>query len=805
MNADNSFNPDRRDFLKAAAATGLVLGAHSIAQAQQNTPTLISGDAHLSLVGAIPSSAERTWIAPQYWGNRLQDWRVTGGRIECVAQKKERDLCTVSLLTREVLSGADEGTLTVTTGRANSKGKGFSGFLIGAGAGKLDYRAASLVQRGSGIGGGILCVYNPDGLVEFREHTNEKEPVLFEPLKWDVLPAEADPRMAAVDLRLDILPAATAGRFDLKLTASQDSKVVSAGVLRAVLEEEILGGVMLCNGAISAPDGACFWFKDVKSAGTKIGVFEDRAMGPIVAGLHSLNGSIMKLSAQFMPIGNTDPQEATLQVREPGSSEWRSIATEPVKGGFTALFRVADWDSTKDWEYQVVYGTSDATAHGSYQGLVKKDPSAQGNLKIGLYSCTIATNRLLDRGQGPRMPSFARFLGRYTPECICFPFNELVKNGSHHKPDILFFVGDQFYEDNPSVRDPAPSPTLDYIYKWVLWVWGFRDMTRDTPTIILTDDHDVFQPNLFGNGGREAPEEQYNHGGYRPSPEWVNMVQRTQCGHNPDPYDPTPVQQGITVYYGAFTYGGVEFAFLEDRKWKTAPWQGRSLDVHEAELLGERQEKFLAEWGQKVKDNPAKIVASQTIFACVQTGPNGKALLDFDANSYPPLQRRRAMELIRDAGALIISGDQHLATLIRNGIDEFDDGPVQFTGPAGAATWTRWFQPTEPLPNAHETPYTGDFIDAFGNKCHVYAVANPDKLTMKQYWDDPNVRPPTQYIGDRDLKAEGYCMIDVNKDQQLYNMECWRWDVDPSKPDAKPYPGWPVQITFDEAGKSKSA
>jgi len=48
------------------------------------------------------------------------------------------------------------------------------------------------------------------------------------------------------------------------------------------------------------------------------------------------------------------------------------------------------------------------------------------------------------------------------------------------------------------------------------------------------------------------------------------MGQRTQCGHNPDPYDPTPVDQGITVYYGAFRYGGVRFAILEDRKFKTA-------------------------------------------------------------------------------------------------------------------------------------------------------------------------------------------------------------------------------------------
>jgi len=802
-----SFDPDRREFLKLATATGIALSAHAtFAQTNTTSTPVISPDNQpLTPVGPISTRAERTWIAPQYWGNRLQDWRISGGRIECVAQKKERDLCTVALLTREIVAGDSAGSISAVTGRINSKGTGFSGFLIGGGAGKVDYRAAALVQRGSGIGGGILCVYNPKVGVEFREHTSEKEPVLWAPLGMEKLTADAAAEPGAIDLRLDIA-SADDDKFDLKLTARQHGKVVSAGILRAVPGPEILGGIMLASGALSAPDGAQFWFRDVKTAGSKIASHDDRAMGPIIAALHSINGNVLKMSAQLMPIGKSDPQAVSLEVRAPGETAWRHVATENVGAGFTAIFRVADWDSSSDWQYRVIYrhDPADQISDCIYEGSIRKDPGDAANLKIGLYSCTIATNRLLDRGMGPRMPSFAKFLGRYTPECICFPFNNLVKYGNFHKPDILFFVGDQFYEDNPSVRDPSPNPLLDYIYKWSLWVWGFRDLTRDIPTIVLTDDHDVFQPNLFGNGGRQAPDGQYNHGGYRNTAEWNNMVQRTQCGHNPDPYDPTPLPDGILPYYFAFRFGGVEFAGIEDRKWKTAPWQGHSLDVHEPELLGSRQEKFLKEWGRKVKEAPAKIIVTQTIFACVQTGPNGKALLDFDCNGYPALQRRHALELIREAGALIISGDQHLATLIRNGIDTFDDGPVQFTGPAGHATWTRWFQPAESLPNAEATPHTGDFIDAFGNKVHVMAVANPDKLTMKEYWDDKNVKPPTQYIGDSDLKAEGYCMINVNRQQQIYKMECWRWDVDPSSPGSKPYPGWPFEVTFAEAGSKKA-
>ncbi len=43
------------------------------------------------------------------------------------------------------------------------------------------------------------------------------------------------------------------------------------------------------------------------------------------------------------------------------------------------------------------------------------------------------------------------------------------------------------------------------------------------------------------------------------------MVQRVQTSHLPDPFDPTPVLQGIGVYYTDLQWGGVSLRF-----WKTA-------------------------------------------------------------------------------------------------------------------------------------------------------------------------------------------------------------------------------------------
>jgi alkaline phosphatase D len=374
----------------------------------------------------------------------------------------------------------------------------------------------------------------------------------------------------------------------------------------------------------------------------------------------------------------------------------------------------------------------------------------------------------------------------------------MVKNVAEHRPHLLVFAGDQFYEGSPTRRENSDAPTLDYLYKWYLWVWAFAELTRNIPTIVQTDDHDVYHGNLWGNGGRPAPETMVmrdgaaanvrdpNKGGYRCSGEWVNLVQRTQCGHNPDAFDPRPVEQGITVHYGAFKFGGVSFAILEDRKFKTAPIQGGDLDVHEAELLGARQEKFLEEWGKDWDGVSAKVCLTQTVFACVQTSPTGRAMLDWDSNGHPKLQRDRAIELLKKAKAIVLAGDQHLASVVQHGVNDFADGVVQYTGPAGASGWQRWFEPNAELANARRK-HTGDFVDAFGNKVRVMAVANP-KVTFAEYRKVHKGRG--QGLGDRKLKSEGYGIVVVDKEKKEFVIECWKWD------EKRQFVGWPVRVAF---------
>lgn len=739
----------------------------------------------LAVVEPLPEDLTPTWIGPAFWANRFQDWRLHRGRIECLAgDERGHEVRTVAVLTREIVAGSGSAHLSVRAGALGS-GRGFCGFLVGAGGGALDYRAAALVQRASGLGGGILCAYESDGHVRFREHTDEENPLAFAELPSEEAFA-AGPAAEAL-LQLDIT---VTGKSTVELAMgawTAEGRPLGFARRRGVAESDVLGGLALVSSNLAGQAGARYWFSDLRAGGRKVAARPERRLGPVLGTLYSLNSGVLKLTAQLLPVAEGETRSVRLQFRPVGVETWREAASASLEHGFTALFRIEGWDGARDHEYRVLYGDAP-----SYGGRIRRDPGDRAALTIALLSCTAATARSLE-GTPPAPPQPAsRPIGRYRPGNFYFPHRELVRHVGHHEPDLLVFAGDQLYQGNPTRREPGPDPALDYLYKWALWLWAFRDLTRDTPAVVLVDDHDVYQGNVWRNGGRPAPANDQNRGGYVCAPAFVNLVQRTQCGHDPDPYDPTPVDQGIGVYFASFRYGGVSFAILEDRKFKTAPLQGEDLDVHEAELLGARQERFLEAWAREPAE--ARVCLTQTLFACVQTSPSGRPLQDFDSNGYPKPGRDRAIALLREAGALVLAGDQHLASLVRHGVDTFTDGVVQFTGPAGGTGWQRWFEPREPLPNARG-PHTGDFTDAFGNRLRVLAAANP-KVTFAEYRRHRAGRP--QDLADRHLKSEGYGIVRVDRRARQYVLECWPWDVDPASPGARQFEGWPYRLSFDE-------
>jgi alkaline phosphatase D len=381
-------------------------------------------------------------------------------------------------------------------------------------------------------------------------------------------------------------------------------------------------------------------------------------------------------------------------------------------------------------------------------------------------------------------------------------------------PDLLYFSGDQLYESHGGyglIREPAEPAILNYLRKYYMFGWAFREAMRDRPTICIADDHDVFQGNIWGEGG--APMDidaggASSNGGYREPARMVNVVHKTNTAHHPDYYDPTPCKQGISVYYGDMVYGGVGFAILGDRQFKSGPQRvetgsGRAdhvkdinvdtahLDKPGLELLGERQEEFLRQWCDDWRGHTMKVLLSQTVFAGVAThhgGYGGYLKADLDSGGWPQTARNQAIRIIRKGMPLHINGDQHLTSLVQYGVDDQRDGCWSFCTPAIAAGYPRWWRPDEvgmPHENrpAHGLPDTGEFLDGFGNKVYVYAVGNPEVGTKKNRYEKAH------------QKGSGFGLVTVDLVAKTYEIEAFKFLIDATDgKQSNQFPGWPVTL-----------
>ena len=283
-------------------------------------------------------------------------------------------------------------------------------------------------------------------------------------------------------------------------------------------------------------------------------------------------------------------------------------------------------------------------------------------------------------------------------------------------------------------------------------------------------------------------------------------------------FDPAPVKQGISVYYGDMVYGDVSFAIIADRQWKSGPEHVKSdgrwaekmadpnfdpstLDLPGLDLLGARQEAFLTQWAQDWRGHSLKALLSQTVFAGLATHTRdygARQKRDVDTGAWPQTPRNRAIDILRPAMALHINGDQHLTTLAQYGVEKQRDSMWSFCTPAIAVGFPRWWRPDEVgLSHTnrpqHGLAHTGEFIDGFGNKIYVYAVGNPEVGKAPNRYDKAHE------------KGSGFGFITFDTVKKTYALESFRFLIDAT--DGKPanqFPGWPVIIHQEEnRGKNR--
>jgi alkaline phosphatase D len=731
---------------------------------------------------------DRVWLGSDCWANPMEDWRVVDGAAECVFPGGGR---SIHLLTHELTDPSRAFSIAVTVRRVEEgPDGGGAGFRIGVQSDIGDHRANCFAA--GGLEAGLQ-----DGILRLADRT---------------VALAADSNDRPVFLRLAGTP--EGDRVRLRLSATDDAGGDLGRLTADVAAGEVLGNVALVHGysdpAPRSRKGAAgrhrYRFTDWSVEGDAFTVDPDRRFGPILWAMHTLDvsktgsGALLKLTALLPPLLPEQPAsddlrpEVELQL-DPGSG-WQTVArAHPDPDAWTATFRLPDWDTTRPVPYRVLL----------------EERRRDGSAEIDTFGGII---RAVPTGRPLRIASLT------CQNDYAFPYRPVVDNLVRLDPDLLYFSGDQIYESHGGfgiIRSPAGPAILNYLRKFHQFGWAFREPMRSRPTIVLPDDHDVFQGNVWGEAGRPMDftrdPDNPSRGGYHQPARMVNVVHATCTSHHPDFPDRVAVGQDISVYHGDLVFGDIGFAIVADRQFKSGPervqtdapradhvlsadFDTASLDLPGLVLLGDRQEAFLRAWSADWRGHRMKVLLSQTVFAGVATHhgkPDAFLKADLDCGGWPQSARNAALRALAGSRALHLNGDQHLPSLVQYGIDRQRDSIWSFCAPAIAVSYPRWWRPDDlgiPVVNrpVDGWPNTGEYLDGLGNRIFVQAVG------------DPEVGTETNRYRLAHQKGSGFSLVTVDPDARTFRIDAFRFLVDAT--DGKPgnqFPGWPVTIVQDDA------
>ncbi|MAZ28653.1 MAG: twin-arginine translocation pathway signal protein [Cytophagaceae bacterium] len=739
------------------------------------------------------------WAGPKYWGNRLQDWSVVSKKLECNVQAVNR---TLHHLTMQLGNAHTSFKTHVRLNLAEdvlASSQNKIGFELGSKSWNFEYRASLI--HGEGLRVGITTAGN----------------LFIGDEIFDTSYVKPQQLNSGIILAVGVTPMGKRYAMDLEVYDIQEN------LLARVSKNDIARDVFVGNIALLShfekveddrQDTVSCRFDHWELAGDKLERNDAQIFGPLCFTQYTRQQNLVKLTAQLCPVPL--PAKVSFEIRQ--GSSWKHLATAAVEyPSYTAQYRFENWQYEDDKEFRVVYDLDflDASKEKfTWEGTIAKEPASSDEVKAMVCSCNH------DMG---------------------FPDQDVVAYGAMHKPDILMFLGDQFYEINGNFKfqvAPLEKAYLDYLRKWYMFGWSYRKLFQHVPVINLPDDHDVFQGNLFGANGIEFPKAtmgkafKRDYGGFMMPPEWVNLAMTTQTSHMPDAFDPTPIERGIHVFYSNWDYAGISFGIVEDRKFKSGPaavlpkkaevrdafvenkaYDIKKHDYPKAHLVGTRQIDFLEHWVENWKPDTAfKILLSAAPFHALQTLPdensNGRQqklevpekgnyvtgdipVADMDSGGWPQHERDELLKIIRKGYTLHLAGDQHLPSVSQYGVDDYQDAGYSFAVPALANSWPRRWWPSIKEPLDGQPGYTGNHEDAFGNKIHVRAVANPFKTGLE---------PVNLYD-----RSPGYGIVVFNKKTREVRLECWPRYVNPIKNSDGQFDGWPVVVHQLDNNRPKNA
>ncbi|MCK5921387.1 MAG: hypothetical protein KAG66_10635, partial [Methylococcales bacterium] len=395
---------------------------------------------------------------------------VAKGRLVCrTADSKWRNR-TLHLISGRIEASASELELSLDLSAVNASENvlfsgAIGGILLGCGE-ELDVWGASLAHESFAPGSGLACGLNGKGHLVIRDLEDDGK-LLAEGVK-------------SFDLNQP-------NRIEVKITKESSKWRVSLRcedeTVSTVLNwNRLVGNMALIShpGSIDEADGkklsgispAAFTFSSwmIKGKAFKL---NGQEVGPIVSSQYTLSRNTMKMTAQLMPVTDRSTLDyVELQVKQDGS--WIPIDKAPViVPGYTATFRQPGWDDTQDIPYRLRYHDrmrDGLVETGLWEGIIRKDPKDKKEIVLAAFTGNHNLTRWGCRD--------------WNRDGVAYPHGDLYDRVAEHKPDLLFWSGDQVYEwDSPTHADKSGTENsyYDYLYKWYLFCLSTRDITKDIP------------------------------------------------------------------------------------------------------------------------------------------------------------------------------------------------------------------------------------------------------------------------------------------------------------------------------------
>lgn len=713
------------------------------------------------------SGQNRSWIGPHWWVNPSYDGSIDSEQLVLTAApNRTAALLPYEIHTNQAVSSFSIGVEMAFSPNYHKFNSVAAGFRLGRKDNQIKNWRRSVVAATEFFD---VLYYPNTGVITFGSiskkvpEIEKNELLVSKKISFNLLckTQSGITRLVYCDLTLGNIEGTV--NYSLHNMNSEVSKfgggiaLLTNGPPRSLAEKYVLAFVKFSNFGLS---------------GEMVRYFKRRTLGPILWTQYlPPQNKIIRLQTQMSYLPS--PQRVSLAFRSINKKKtpsgfqyrWRTVSTVIMEGDSkTALFNFRmpfKYDNAEKIQYRVFH---------------------KFNGKIYFWYGTITA--FIPENKNPKVASFSCDKG------YLFPNIPLVKAIRKRKPDLLAFLGDQIYEDGGVVGEfgvarllePFETTIQDFLFKYTLFAWTFRTLMAKIPTILLLDDHDYYQPNIWGQGGKRISFTNttsfftWYDGGFIMSDRWLNTVERVYTGHLPrsslyNNITLSPVK--LKTYFTTFKFGSLDFIILEDRKFKSNP-NNESVQL---QLLGEEQENYLKEWSTNWSDKSTrmKVAFSQTIFCSAATHRDFSLRRDpfyTDSGAWPLEPRRRVVDYLTKARAFSMHGDQHLGVLLKNyANDEWNgNGQLAFMVPGIANGFPRAWWPGVKMASTsvlRGRDFTGRFKDDAGNAIEVLSVANPDfgrrSILQNRYWSR------TAYV-----KGSGWGLSVFNVAKRTVNVNLFR-------------------------------